>query len=435
MPFSSPHSFPRAIVHIDGDCFFANVEIAQNPALKGKCVITGKERGIAASYSYEAKAKGVTRGMRVGEILKICPEAILLPSDYETYSIYSKRMFEIVRRYTPDVEEYSIDECFADLTGLRRHLRMPYEEMVRRIKHDLDTELGMTFSAGLAPSKTLAKIASKWKKPDGLTVIRARDIPTFLANLPIEKVWNIGPNTTEYLHKFRMFTALDFISAPREWVDKHLTKPHKICWAELRGEALISFEFEEKHAYQSISKVRTFTPPSNEYAFVFAQLSKNIERACLKLRRHGLVTDTIYVFLKTQGFEYIGTEIKISQKVCVPNIIVREVKKVFDTLFSNRDVYRATGVILSNLSFMQGMQLDLFQEVAQIDQVTNIFRQVDKLSAKYGKHTVMLGSSLKTKQYAQHQGDRGDVPWRHTNLLQGENKRQRLCIPFLGVAH
>src|SRR5882724_5041887 len=114
------HTFPRAIVHIDGDAFFASCEQSRRPKLQGRPVVTGKERGIAASMSYEAKARGVTRGMRIAEIRKVCPEAVILPSDYETSSLLSKRFFAIVRRYTPDVEEYSIDECFADLTGLRR---------------------------------------------------------------------------------------------------------------------------------------------------------------------------------------------------------------------------------------------------------------------------------------------------------------------------
>jgi len=127
------HSFPRAILHIDGDAFFASCEQARDPQLQGKPVITGKERGIAASMSYEAKARGVTRGMRLFEIKRLCPDAVILPSDYETYSLLSQRLFAIVRRYTPEVEEYGIDESFSDLTGLRRPLRMSYEEMAVKI--------------------------------------------------------------------------------------------------------------------------------------------------------------------------------------------------------------------------------------------------------------------------------------------------------------
>lgn len=165
------HAFPRAILHIDGDAFFASCEQSRTPSLQGKPVVIGKERGIVASMSYEAKACGVTRGMRLFEVKRLCPDAVILPSDYETYSLLSLRFFAIVRRYTPEVEEYSIDECFADLTGLRRPLRMSYLQMAEHLKHDLDTELGFTFSVGLAPNKVLAKIGSKWRKPSGLTVI------------------------------------------------------------------------------------------------------------------------------------------------------------------------------------------------------------------------------------------------------------------------
>lgn len=118
MAWGTSESLPRAILHIDGDSFFASCEVAKNPTLRGKPVITGKERGIVSAATYEAKARGVTRGMRLSEVRTVCPDAIILPSDYETYSIFSYRMYEIVRRYTPAVEEYSIDECFADLGGM-----------------------------------------------------------------------------------------------------------------------------------------------------------------------------------------------------------------------------------------------------------------------------------------------------------------------------
>ena len=162
-PFSL-NPFSRAIAHIDGDAFFASVEQAMDPRLRGRPVVTGKERGIASSMSHEVKARGVA----LFEIRRHCPECVILSSDYETYSLFSMRMFDIMRRYTPDVEEYSIDECFADLTGPRRTLRMGDREMAEQIKADLDGELGMIFSVGLVPTKVLAKAASKWKKPPAL---------------------------------------------------------------------------------------------------------------------------------------------------------------------------------------------------------------------------------------------------------------------------
>ena len=190
-PLTIQH-LPKAILHVDADAFFAACEQSRNPSLKGRPVITGKERGIVASMSYEAKARGVKRAMRLSDVRKLCPEAVCLPSDYETYSLLSKRMFAIVRRYTPDVEEYSIDECFADLTGLQRPLGMPYQQIAARIKRDLDGELGFTFSMGLGPTKVVAKLASKQNKPDGLTCIPGYDIHRYLAHMPVDQLWGLG---------------------------------------------------------------------------------------------------------------------------------------------------------------------------------------------------------------------------------------------------
>src|SRR3989344_5261232 len=148
-------SWPRAILHIDGDAFFASCEQALHPEYRGLPVITGKERGIVAAASYEAKAKGVSRGVPLWQVKKICPEAIIVPSDYETYSLFSKRMFQIMRRFTSQVEEYSIDEGFADIPGLRRPMHASYEGIARQMQATIQNELGLTVSVGLSLSKVL----------------------------------------------------------------------------------------------------------------------------------------------------------------------------------------------------------------------------------------------------------------------------------------
>ena len=277
-------SFARAIVHIDGDAFFASCEQSRRPKLQGRPVVTGKERGIVASMSYEAKACGVTRGMRLSEIRQLCPEAVIQPSDYETYSLLSQRFFAIVRRYTPDVEEYSIDECFADLTGLRRPLRLSYAGIAARIKQDLDAELGCTFSVGLAPTKVVAKIASRWQKPSGLTVIAGRELHRFLAAVPVEKVWGIGRQTAALLAKHGIRTALELARRPEDWVTKRFTKPVVAIWQELNGNPVLPVATQPKETYASIQKVKTFTPASADRELVYAHLAKNIENACNALQ-------------------------------------------------------------------------------------------------------------------------------------------------------
>ena len=182
----------RVIFHMDGDAFFVGVEVAKNPKLKGLPVVTGSERGIASAFSYEAKALGITRAMPIFRIKKEFPEVIVLPGDYKSYAKYSSMMFDIVRRYADDVEEYSIDECFADLTGIDKPLKMSYLQIAERIKKEVNEELGLSVTIGMAPTKVLAKVASKWVKPNGLTVITKETSSQFLVGTAIDKIWGIG---------------------------------------------------------------------------------------------------------------------------------------------------------------------------------------------------------------------------------------------------
>jgi DNA polymerase IV len=194
--------FPRAILHIDGDAFFTSVEQALHPDLRGKPLVTGRERGIIACASYEAKALGIKRGISLWDARKACPELVVLPSDYETYSLMSKRMFEIMRRFTPEVEEYSIDEGFADITGMRSYFRKSYPEIARELQQTIARELDLTVSIGLSLTKSLAKIASDFRKPAGLTIVPGKRIHEFLPRIKTSDVWGLGPNRVALLAKF-----------------------------------------------------------------------------------------------------------------------------------------------------------------------------------------------------------------------------------------
>ena len=426
-------SLPRAILHIDADAFFASCEQSRNPTLKGKPVVTGKERGIAASMSYEAKARGVKRGMPVWQIKKVCPDAVLLPSDYETYSLLSLRLFNIVRRYTPDVEEYSIDECFADLTGLQRPLRMSYARMAEAIKLELDTELGFTFSLGLAPSKVVAKLASKWKKPSGLTIIPGRSIPVYLQQLSVVDVWGIGAKTTAYLDKLGVRTALELARKNEAWITRYFPKPVVEIWHELNGRSVMPLETKPKETYQMIQKMKTFSPPSNDKAFVYAQLAKNIENACIKVRRYNLAPGRVMFYLRTHDFEHRGIMVKLSRPTAFSHEILACAEGIFGQLFNKNERYRSTGVALTYLQDCSIKQQDLFGITAEIDKTAEVYRAIDAIREKYGKHTIFLGSSFLAHQHKQHEGDRGDSPERTRQLLKGETKRKRLGIPmFMG---
>src|SRR5512143_2709930 len=424
-------SWPRAILHLDADAFFASCEQAIHPELKGKPVITGKERGIVAAASYEAKARGVQRGVRLWDVKKLCPDAVILPSDYETYSLFSVRMFEILRRFSPDVEEYSIDEAFLDLTGLRRQHHGPYESIAEKIRQTIKQELGITVSAGVSLSKVLAKIGSKHNKPDGLTVIPGREIHLYLEKLPVEKVWGIGPNTAAYLNKHGITTALQFARKEEAFVTKHLSKPYQEVWHELNGRSVYPVSTQSKNNYQSISKAKTFTPASSDEGFVFAQLAKNLENACIKARRYHLAATRIVIFLRKQDFTGSGVELRLTRPTAYPVELFELVREGFRQLYRTDALYRQTGVVLAGLIEEKDVQYSLFDDTTKIEKMARVYESVDRIAKKFGKHSVQHAASLPTKLQAQHEGERGDVPVRRAILFKGENRRQRLRLPML----
>jgi len=383
----------KIILHMDGDAFFVGVEMAKNPKLLGKPVVTGEERGIASALSYEAKALGVTRGMSIYMIKKKFPQVIVLPGDYAAYAKYSGMMFDIVRRYADDVEEYSIDECFADLTGLEGPLKLTYREMAERIKKEIMTELRLSVSIGLAPSKVLAKVASKYVKPNGLTVITKETAPVFLGKTPIEKIWGIGPRTAEFLKKRGINTALDFTNKDLIWIRNNLSKPYEMLWRELCGEYLMKIDTEPKTVYSSVQKTRTFHPATNDRIFLLSQLSKNIEEACRKARHYKLVPKKVSFFLKSQNFEYSVCSFSLSAPTNAPEIIISLVQKKFGEVHKRGVLYRTTGVTLQDLVSDSVSQGDLFGGSDRAQKFEQVHKQLDSLEEKFGKRVVYLGST------------------------------------------
>jgi DNA polymerase-4 len=383
----------KHILHVDGDGFFAACEISLNPKLKGKPIVTGQERGIATAMSREAKALGISRGMPVFMIKKLYPSVIIVNSNYATYGMFAQRMYDIVRRYTPFVEEYSIDECFADLSDIADPVLV-----AENIKAELKRELGITFSCGLGPTKVIAKVASKWNKPDGFTVIKSSDIHNFLKDLPVGKVWGIGPATSKHLVGLGMNTALDFIQRDERWVRENLPKPELFLWHELSGNAVYRVNHLPDDDYGSIQKTRTFKPPTTNFEFIFSELSRNVEAACHKARVHGLASKRIYYFLKTQEFRYHRFEVPLTVPTNDPTVVLNEIRRSISRVYVPGLEYRATGVTLSELRSESVVQNDLFGEVVENQKKREIWKLADIIDRRYGSQTLILGSSLRARE-------------------------------------
>jgi DNA polymerase-4/DNA polymerase V len=190
---------------------------------------------------------------------------------------------------------------------------------------------------------------------------------------------------------------------------------------------------ESKSSYQSISKTKTFTPPSNDKTFVFAQLSKNLENACIKVRRHNLAATRLIVFLRKKDFRDIGVELKLNRPTAYPSELFEPLREGFNHIFETYIPYRLTGVVLAGLMPENRAQYSLFDDPAKIEKMAKIYHGVDELAVRFGKHTIQHAASLPTKLQVQHEGDRGDVAGRKTDLFRGENRRQRLGLPMLNV--
>jgi DNA polymerase-4/DNA polymerase V len=433
------YHYPRAIIHVDGDSFFAACEVAKNPALKGKPVATGAERGIVSAATYEAKARGVTRGVSLQEARRICPELIVIDADYETYGLYSRRMYAIMRRYTPVVEEYGIDECFGELTGLKRKFRMSYEDIAKAIQADLTRELNITFGVGLAPNKVLAKVGSKYRKPNGFTPIPLTERERYLADTRIDKIWGIGPNTARFLNTFGIKTALDFAKKQNAWVKETVTAPIYDIWRELNGEMVHELELETKETYQSIQKTRTFRPPSSDPAFLLAQLSKNTEGACRKARRFELSAKRISFFLKSQDtFRYRVVELTLERPTNVPSDIIPLIERQLPRLMREGERYRTTGITLAELSEHAERQPDLFSNPETLAGRARIFEKIDALAERYGRHTVYLASSMQAIaketdtenhfEYGASASEGLNAPQR----FSGSHMKKLFSMPYLG---
>jgi DNA polymerase-4 len=405
------HSWPRAIAHIDADAFFASVEQALHPEFRGKPVITGAERGIVAAASYEAKALGVKRGVPLSEVTRICPECILLPSDYETYSLFSKRMFSILRRFSPQVEEYSIDEAFVDITGTRRVHRTGYKEIGRMMQDTIERELGITVSVGVSLSKTLAKLCSKYRKPHGLTAVPGRNIHLLLNKTELRRVCGFGPNTVALLQKYGLKTALDFVERDESFAEALLGKNGVDLWNELRGEYYYPVTTEAEHKQASISKFKTFTPPSNKRDVVFARIVRNLESACIKARRYGLAARRIVAILRKQNFESDGLETKLNRPSASPLELMGALTGMFDELYRTGALYRATGVVLADLTDAPDFQLGLFEDPVRAINVRRVFDAVDEANRRFGKHSVFMGSGMHLDK--QHAGQHLKIPLLH----------------------
>ena len=210
-----PRATPRKIIHCDCDCFYAAIEMRDDPSLALRPIAVGGkpgERGVIATCNYAARALGVRSAMSSAHALRLCPQLVILPPDFERYRAASRQILDIYRDYTDLVEPLSLDEAYLDVSAVTR-CRGSATLMAREIRGRIREEVGITASAGIAPNKFIAKVASDWNKPDGQFVVRPEEVDDFVAALPVRKLFGVGRVTADRLHKLEIETCADL----RHW--------------------------------------------------------------------------------------------------------------------------------------------------------------------------------------------------------------------------
>jgi DNA polymerase IV len=385
----------KYIIHLDMDAFYPSVEILDNPALKGKPVIVGgsEERGVVASASYEARKFGIHSAQPIAKAKRLCARGIFLPVRMSRYHEVSEQAFEIFHRFTPLVEPLSIDEAFLDVTGSLRLFGRP-ENIAKKIKQMILTETGLTISAGVAPSKFVAKIASDIDKPDGLTVVHPDSVRNFLDPLPIQQMWGVGKVTQQLLNRLNIDTFKDLRQTPVKVLEKKFGKQGvKI---HLLAMGIDEREVIPEHDVKSIGHEETFLQDIVSLDVAQKELLALGNKVARRMRHKGLKGKTIT--LKVKYFNFV--QITRSATLLKSTDDGSEIYSVACHLLKKTEIMkkpiRLLGVSLSQLSFLEsGTQLSLFGQDRSSQKRQKMNNVLDSLHQKFGDKSVVPGTLLK----------------------------------------
>jgi DNA polymerase-4 len=293
---------PRRIIHIDMDAFYASVEQRDNPELRGKPLAVGgspESRGVVAAASYEARKFGVRSALPMARAVRLCPELLIVPPDFARYRDASQKVMEILHSATPLVEPLSLDEAYLDVTEnlWGEPLAM---NVAQRIKDTIRRELQLTASAGVAPNKFLAKIASGWQKPDGLTVIAPERVEAFLQKLPVEALWGVGPVTAKKLRAIGIERLVDIRTAERDVLAK--TVGSLADWLVELSHGRDSRPVEPNRETKSVSCETTYAQDLTDLREINQQIQLLAEEVAGDLKRKGLRARTVTIKVRYNNF-------------------------------------------------------------------------------------------------------------------------------------
>jgi DNA polymerase-4 len=384
----------KTIMLIDMDAFFASVEQQSNPALRGRpiAVIGSDKRTVITAASYEAKALGIKTGMNKFEAKRICPALILVVGNNHKYTHTCRELAAMYSIYTPDVEVYSIDEAFLDVTDTQ-HLFGGAMSIGAQLKREIKKTFGINASVGIAHNKLMAKLASDISKPDGLRFIGIQDTPKVLEDMPPDKLWGIGRGINKRLALMGITTCGQLGRTSSAFLRSHFG----IIGERLKEMGLgIGSTYENVDTSEAKSIGHSMTLPKDiiNMRHIEAYILKLSEMVARRARRYNLVGSIVSVVIRYKSFNTFSKQKKISIFTNDTHIIsetaMRLVKGVRLT-----EAVRLLGVTLSGLMEDTG-QVSIFEEYQKRDA---LIKSMDTINDKYGESTVSWASYLNIRRH------------------------------------
>src|SRR5262245_3110259 len=346
----------RSILHVDMDAFYASVEQLDHPEYKGKPVIVGadpkggKGRGVVAACSYEARKFGVRSALPISRAWKLCPDGVYVRPRMDRYVEVSRQVMEVFRRYTDLVEPLSIDEAFLDITGSVR-LMGPANQIASAIKKEIKETTGLNASVGLAPNKFLAKIASDLKKPNAFVVVNDGEIETFLRDLPISRLWGVGPKTEQRLREMGLKTIGDVAAVSRELLVRSLggLGEHLFQLSHGKDDREVVPNWEPK----SVGTETTFHEDTADRELLLATILELADHVAARLRKDGYRARKVTLKLRYSDFETHTKQQSLKRAVATGEEIAQVARGLFAS-FPMKKKIRLIGVSAGDLQGRDG---------------------------------------------------------------------------------
>ena len=379
--------------HLDMDAFYASVEVRERPELAGLPVVVGgtpEGRGVVAAASYPARRYGIRSAMPMATALKRCPELVILRTRMSLYAAESRRIHEILERYTPLIEPLSLDEAFLDLRGSVR-LFGPVPEIARRIKREISEELGLTASVGIAPVKFVAKIASDLGKPDGFLVVEPGELQAFLHPLPVGRLWGVGKVGEQAMRRLGLETIGDVARHDEDFMTRHFGRHGQHLLRLARG--IDPREVVPDRETKSVSNETTFAADIADREELRAILMQLVEQVGWRLRHKELAGRTVQIKARYADFSTVTRAQTLAAPTSNTADIWRAASALLDRLPRPGAALRLIGVGVSGFEDEGAEQGDLF--AAAVEEKTKVDRVADAIQEKFGIGVVRRGGSLR----------------------------------------